>query len=367
MILIMFILSTSLQFPQMIKLDRGNKTGISVLFDYTKEEDAGNADWVIDDNYPDPYPPNPVSETDWTGAISSWGFELDTAGIDVKTLPPDSSIKYGTSSPLDLSRFDVYVVCEPQDTFSYSERQAIFNFVRDGGGLFIVADHNSSDRNNNGWDSPHIWNHFGADDSFGMHFEVTGEAYNNITGDFSTRPDPYDSILVNSFGTAETISFHAGTSIYLRNDLNPSVKGIILYFTGYAVVASARFGQGRVIGIGDSSPADDSTGNSGNSNLFDGWNESDDRVIFLNGTIWLSGKMVGIKENKVNEKVITLLCKKNLSIPVEKGGFVSVFDVSGRRLKCSYVNSIFKYTFPRSGIYFISLPSERTLYKIIVM
>lgn len=367
MIFIVFILATSFEGHQMLELSGGNKAGISVLFDYTKEEDAGNADWVIDDNYPDPYPPNPTSETDWTGAISSWGFELDTAGIDVKTLPPDSDILYGTTHPLDLSRFDVYIVCEPQDTFSYSEKQAIFNFVRDGGGLFIVADHNSSDRNSNGWDSPHIWNNFGADDSFGMHFEITGEPYNTISGDFSMRPDPDDSILVNSFGTAETISFHSGTSIHLRSDLNPFIKGIILYTTGYAVVASARFSQGRVIGIGDSSPADDSTGNPGNSNLYDGWNESDDRVIFLNGTIWLSGKSMGVKENNVIEKVVTLLCKKNLSIPLRKSGFVSVFDISGRRLKYNYARSIFKYTFPRSGIYFISFPSEGKLYKIIVM
>jgi len=367
MILIMFVLFTSLQFHQMLKVGSGNKEGISVLFDYTKEEDAGNADWVIDDNYPDPYPPDPVSETDWEGAISSWGFELDTAGIDVKTLPPDSAICYGTAHPLDLSRFDVYVVCEPQDTFSYSEKQAIFNFVKNGGGLFIVADHNSSDRNNNGWDSPHIWNDFGTEDSFGMHFEVTGESYNTISGDFSNRPNPDDSILVNSFGIAETISFHAGTSIHLRNDLHPSVKGIILYYTGYAVVASARFGQGRVIGIGDSSPADDSTGNPDNSNLYDGWNESDDRVIFLNGTIWLSGKMMGIKEKEDKEGVITIFSKKSITIPIKKSGIVSIFDISGRRLNHSYVSGIFKYTFPSSGIYFILFPSERRLYKIIVI
>lgn len=44
-----------------------------VLFDNTKAETAGNADWIISTGQPDPLTQNPTpqSEADWTGAISS--------------------------------------------------------------------------------------------------------------------------------------------------------------------------------------------------------------------------------------------------------------------------------------------------------
>ncbi|MBK6447323.1 MAG: hypothetical protein IPF81_19150 [Bacteroidetes bacterium] len=32
------------------------------------------------------------------------------------------------------------------------------NYVANGGGLFMIADHTVSDRNNDGWDSPAIFN-----------------------------------------------------------------------------------------------------------------------------------------------------------------------------------------------------------------
>jgi hypothetical protein len=53
-----------------------------VLFDDTKAETAGNADWIISTSMPDPtvQNPNPQKETDWTGAISSWGVALQRTG-----------------------------------------------------------------------------------------------------------------------------------------------------------------------------------------------------------------------------------------------------------------------------------------------
>jgi hypothetical protein len=44
-----------------------------VLFDDTKQETAGNADWIISTSMPDPTKQNaaPAKETDWTGALSA--------------------------------------------------------------------------------------------------------------------------------------------------------------------------------------------------------------------------------------------------------------------------------------------------------
>src|SRR4051794_22219855 len=60
-----------------------------VLFDNAHAEPAGNADWIISTSQPDPLSqnPSPSAETDWTGALSSWGVALQkTGGYSLKTL-----------------------------------------------------------------------------------------------------------------------------------------------------------------------------------------------------------------------------------------------------------------------------------------
>jgi hypothetical protein len=76
-------------------------------------------------------------------------------------LPYNGNITYGDSSnSQDLSNYKVFIVVEPNIKFTASEKTAMLSFVANGGGLFIVSDHNISDRNNDGWDSPAIWNDF---------------------------------------------------------------------------------------------------------------------------------------------------------------------------------------------------------------
>jgi hypothetical protein len=137
------------------------------LFDNTKAETAGNADWVIDEdsNVPGRYPTPAQStitsstvETYWTGALSSWGIALVNLGDSVETLTSGSTITYGTANAQDLKNYDVFVIDEPNIRFSTAEKTALINFVQNGGGLFMISDHTGSDRNNDGWDSPMIWN-----------------------------------------------------------------------------------------------------------------------------------------------------------------------------------------------------------------
>ncbi|MGC4100030.1 hypothetical protein [Ferruginibacter sp.] len=89
----------------------GGGTGKKFLFDNTKAETAGNADWVIDQDASPQQIPTPAqstvtastAETYWTGAISSWGIALVKAGHTVETLPSTGSITYGNASnPQDL-------------------------------------------------------------------------------------------------------------------------------------------------------------------------------------------------------------------------------------------------------------------------
>lgn len=297
-----------------------------ILFDYTKNQTAGNADWIIDRDYPQPIPADPVIETDWDGAISSWGFELDTAHIynptttetiffEVYTLPPDSSIRYNSTSPIDLKNFDLFIVCEPQNPFSPDEKTNIFNYILDGGSLFMVADHVSSDRDGDGWDSPEIWQDFGSD-SFGIHFQQVGEGYNNSSDSTNYYSNANDTITNGPFGNVTGyFYFHAGTMI---PQSSKSTQMAILEGTQYSFLTIARYGKGKVAGCGDSSPFDDGTGNSSDL-LYDGWNEGISRKLILNTTYWLvmdsTDAVSGINETfySCSQKSDTLFIDINLT------------------------------------------------------
>ncbi|MBI1805012.1 MAG: hypothetical protein HY033_03980 [Ignavibacteriae bacterium] len=269
-----------------------------VLFDNTKVETAGNADWIIDTDQPIPFPAQSgivpsTPETFWTGAISAWGVDLVKLGCTVHTLTSANGISYGNAgNAYDLSNYDLYIVCEPQGPFSASEKQAIFNFVRNGGGLLMVADHDGSDRNSDGWDSPKVWNDLGIDTAFGMHFQSTSETNNNITQNSTNVAAGTDSIITGPAGTASILSYHNGTTVRFTGN-NATTAGHVwmtgaLHGSSQIMLATASYGQGKVGAVGDSSPADDSTGQSGNS-LFNGWtgDAATDNIFFLNLSVWL--------------------------------------------------------------------------------
>ena len=333
------------------------------LFDLTKHEDTGNADWVIDDDWPYPYPDNPIADTAWHGAISSWGYELYMMGHEVVTLPPWDSITYGNPEhELDLMYFDVFIIPEPQNPFSENEKQAILEFVANGGGLFLVADHNSSDRDQDGWDSPRVFNAvsptlpdtallygFGVDTIFGIHFNVTGEPFNYITDapDSNVNDLPSDSIIFGEVGRVYAISYHAGTVMTLYPSYNPSVtahvwKTDMPHDTIYVMFATAEYGRGRVAAIGDSSPADDGTARPGNQHIYDGWREAgcDNRIIFLNASLWLAKGSTPVKERNGN----------SFRIDVESD--YDIFSVTGRKVFTGKLN-VFYHLNLKSGVYLL--------------
>lgn len=136
-----------------------SKAQVKILFDCTKAETAGNADWVIDadehniywesndqigtgtasnpQRYPTPAQSTVTAvtpETYWEGALSSWGIDLVKLGYEVETLPITDSITYGVSAnPQDLSNYKVFIVDEPNIRFTTAEMAAMYNFVKNGG------------------------------------------------------------------------------------------------------------------------------------------------------------------------------------------------------------------------------------------
>ncbi|MFG2474884.1 hydrolase [Streptomyces fagopyri] len=270
-----------------------------VLFDNGHAETAGNADWIISTSQPDPLgqDSSPSSETDWTGALSSWGVALQKTGdYSLKTLPSGSSLTYGGSAATDLSNFDELVLPEPNTLFTTAEKTAIMTFVKNGGGLFMVSDHTGADRNNDGYDAVEIFNDLmtnnsvDSTDPFGFSIDTldVGSGYPAAISD-STNP-----VLHGSFGTVTKSLIADGTTATLKPSDNSAVKGLV-YRSGYsgntgAFFATSTFGSGKVAFWGDSSPIDDGTGQSGNT-LYDGWNDTGatNAALALNATEWLAG------------------------------------------------------------------------------
>lgn len=273
------------------------------LFDNTKAETAGNADWVIDQDASPQQIPTPLQstitastpETYWTGALSSWGIALVKAGNIVETLPSGTAITYGNASnPQDLSNYNVFVIDEPNIRFTAAEKTAILNFVSNGGGLFMISDHTVSDRNNDGWDSPAIWNDLMTNNGvvnnpFGFSVDLTNITQltaNVLTGN-ATNP-----ILHGSQGNVTQLDFHNGATVTINSTANPGVQGLV-WKTGAAqnssniMAASSTYGTGRVFIVTDSSPMDDGTGAAGNT-LFNGWTTYSHIPLFMNASLWLA-------------------------------------------------------------------------------
>ncbi len=279
--------------------------GPRALFDNFHAEQAGNADWVIDNNQPEPVPAQSgigpaTARTYWTGAISSWGVDLVKRGYTVQT--NNAAFTYGNASnPLDLSNFDVLIVPEPNTSFTASEVTAIFAFVANGGGLVAVGDHHVSDRNNDGVDSPMIWNALDPGHLLGVHWGTAGDANNNIVQtSTNVNPSLADSVTHGPEGVVTGLAFHNGTTFTLVPAANPTVRGEV-WMNGTAqtsltgvMAASAVYGNGRVFFVGDSSPIDDGSANSGNSSIYDGWGEAGatDSTLLMNATRWVTRRTV---------------------------------------------------------------------------
>ncbi len=345
-----------------------------ILFDATKAEMAGNADWVIDadqhnigfsngsavvgsgresnpQRFPTPAQSTVTSstpETYWEGGLSAWGIDLVKKGFEVETLSYNGKITYGNSSnPQDLSNYAVFVVDEPNIRFTSTEKTAILQFVYHGGGLFMISDHDRSDRNNDGIDSPSVWNDLMKNNSvksdpFGISIDLL--KFDDKSSNVRNLPD--NPILNGSMGKATELWYFAGTSMTLHPGDNSSVEGLI-FRTGSpfgnknVLFASATFGKGKVVALGDSSPPDDGTGDPGDR-LYNGWtkdaNGNHERLI-MNASLWLAETLTATNPSKKKDKIVVSFLKKGKdcffkasNLPVSGDYQLSVFDLQGKEV-----------------------------------
>jgi hypothetical protein len=236
-----------------------------VLFDLSKHEASGNADWRID------------------GGYSSWADELRRQGFEPR------SITDKTISSQTLMGANVLVVPEPQNPFSDSERQAILEFVQRGGGLLMIADHRDSDRDNDGWDSPEVFN--GWD----------GKTPSNAPSDYRKSLDAamtfglsfsFASSFRDPVITIKPLVMHSvvdglsGAGIYVGTSLEKGTP--LMGANGKTYLAANEIGQGRVLGYGDSSAFSDGTFSDGTKSKYNNWVNLSNAHLAINAVKWLA-------------------------------------------------------------------------------
>ena|GEM_PF-1332087 len=252
-----------------------------VLFDNAHLQTAGNADWTIHGGY-----------SDFADALRASGYEVQEWGSD-----DPRTAQHDGDPPLTLdvlSQYDVVVIPEPNDTFTDAEKQAILSYIANGGSVFFISDHHGSDRNNNGWDSPAIFNGWHKnthdpdsttiyDDDWiahlGFRFYFIQKSQDPITDLNTSHPITNGVSAIGAWGA---------TGIAVIDPQHVTV--IARYSNGTPYVIAGTYGNGRFVAIGDSSPFDDGTGTPGDD-LYDGWHDLDDAKLALNIVDWLAGEV----------------------------------------------------------------------------
>jgi hypothetical protein len=291
-----------------------------VLFDATKAQMAGNADWVVDadvnnigtgaggamvvgagsESNPQRFPTPPQSgitattpETYWKGALSAWGVALVKRGFSVETLPIGGRITFGdTTNAQDLSNYGIYVIPEPNILFTLAEKQAILRFVAAGGGVFFGANHSGSDRNNDGNDPVVVYNDLFTNNGIAANpfgFASNSDSLTLIASFPSTDPSAAP-ILNGPAGSVTSIEYNAGSTITVSGAARGALFRTAARLNSDVMFAYSSYGNGKVVMLGDSSPPDDGTGDT-NDTLFNGWTaevNGDHGETFINACVWLN-------------------------------------------------------------------------------
>jgi len=384
---------------------------VKILFDASKVQMAGKADWVIDADLHNLYTNNALNiggtesnpqriptplqstitastpETYWDGSLSHWAIDCVRQGYTVETLPWNGRITYGdVSNAQDLSNYKVFIVDEPNILFSPTEKNAIVNFVKYGGGLMMIADHTISDRNNDGSDSLMIWNDLMTTNTvqnnpFGILFDAVD--ISQTTTSVANLPTnqilhgPPAPITCAVCGNVTQAKSSNGTTMTLNTAANSSATGLIFKSgssttgTSNVMCASATYQAGKVVAVGDSSIPDDGTGDSGDT-LYDGYiadAAGNHRKFLMNATIWLATNS-SLNTNDIENTLSSLkiapnpITNKELKLYFNNFSILdsefTIYDATGRIVKQFQLsNSNFENGFQtincqelHSGLYF---------------
>lgn len=298
-----------------------NGQGKKVLFDNAHGQTAGAADWVIDGAF-----------SDFANGLRNDGFTVDSLERQIPYTFGEQAVTYDK-----LQNYDVFVIGEANIPYKKSEQDALIQFVKNGGGIFFIADHYNADRNKNRWDSSEVFNGYrrGAWDNpaKGMNAEeAASPAMQGLTSSdwladnfglrfrYNALGDVNASDVVSpeqSFGITagvSSVAVHAGSTLAILDPLK--AKGLVYVPTGVpawgnAVDSGVYNGGGRAEGpfaaisklelgkaafIGDSSPVEDATPkylreeNGKSKTTYDGFKEVNDAAFLVQTVEWLANK-----------------------------------------------------------------------------
>ncbi|MBN1354795.1 hypothetical protein JXA40_00840 [bacterium] len=207
---------------------------LRIVFDDLHGQSFGNADWVID------------------GAYSELADDLRQF-LSAKVSPASRCFESGYLTGAALGSVDLLILPEANTRYGPAEISSIRNFVMQGGGIFLIADHGGSDRNSDGWDSALILNELTMDWGITFAADTWSEA---PVGGVMDRNHP----ITDNLGP---VGAWSATSIYIEPGTG-SFKSLLTNKSRQTVyMAAGTLGEGRIFAIGDSSPFDDGSGGEG--------------------------------------------------------------------------------------------------------
>jgi uncharacterized membrane protein len=236
-----------------------------VLYDDTHGQTAGNADWIP------------------AGAYSEMVDMLKANEFKVDCLSKINSNGIFTAEILE--KYNAVIIAEPNNPYSEKEKKNIVEFVKNGGGAFLVGDHGNADRNGNGWDAVKALNTFCP--KFGFKFK----------GDFL-----YEAPLAGPANKKHPVMFGvkgvgawAGSTFDIIEAQDAKAVGLIdSRWKKAPYIVAAEYGKGKVVAIGDSSPFDDGTGSGGKNKLHDSYDSfmySHPQVAY-NSMAWICNRKI---------------------------------------------------------------------------
>ncbi len=237
-----------------------------ILFDLTKHEAAGNSDWRIDGGY-----------SEWADALKKLGFEV-------------SSLTGKSISSNDLNGAGVLVIPEPQNPFSDTERSVIASFVAGGGGLLMIADHRDSDRDNDGWDSPEVFNGWDQKSpaNVGNEYQKSLDAAKTFGLSFSLQSSFQDPVLTIAPLVKNPMLEGVGKAgIYVGTSVDVSKGTALMGVNGKTYFAINTVQNGRVAAYGDSSMFSDGSFSDGTRSKYNNWANLDNAKLAINMVRWL--------------------------------------------------------------------------------
>ncbi len=273
---------------------------VRVLFDNAHHQMAGAVDWIIDVTGRHPYPSLPQNENEWHGSLSAFAKDLiDSGHYIVETLPQDRKLTWQDASSLqDLSDYQILVLPEPSSSFTHEEASAVYEFVKQGGAVLMVADHGGADRDGNAVDAVIALNGLFAeisptghkeDNPFGFYVlegRFTQNSTTKVAGGAENHP-----VISGANGNIVSTGLYGAAEFKITDEAK--VQPLLTEkssTTPFALAASVELG--RVVALADSAIIGDGTNFLGltltNEN---GYIDAQlqNRAFLLNAMDWLCG------------------------------------------------------------------------------